>query len=285
MRNALSFLATGLASVTLIVTAPVMAATPTLDAVTAQLLEASLVGTQRSAEEKARDIYRHPKEALAFYGFTAKQTVIEVSPGAGWWTDVLAPVLRDNGKLIVAMNADVNGSGRSGLGATLTRFAAMPKVFDKVEIAHYAPSKGTKIAADSSADMVMVFRHIHGLIGNEIAPQALKLYYDALKPGGTLAIEQHRWPEAKAYPIDAATKKNQMIGYVKESDVIAQVTAVGFKLVGKSEINANPKDTKDHPDAVWSLPPTLEAGEKDKAKYLAIGESDRMTLKFVKPAM
>jgi predicted methyltransferase len=296
MRKTLSILAMALASVTLISTAPTLAARKkvkapaaapltVLDPATAQLLEASLTGSQRTAEEKARDVYRHPKEVLAFYGLKATQTVIEVSPGAGWWTDVLAPVLRDNGKLIVAMNTDVNSGGRRGLGATLTRFGAAPKVFDKVEIVHYAPSKGLKIGTDGSADMVMVFRHMHGIVGNDVAPQALKLYHDALKPGGTLAIEQHRWPEAKPYPVDDATKKNKMIGYMTESDVIARITAAGFKLVSKSEINANPKDTKDHPNAVWSLPPTLEGGDTDKAKYLAIGESDRMTLKFVKPAM
>ncbi len=266
--------------------APVAAApAPTLDAATAALLDASLSGDQRTAEEKARDVFRHPKEALAFYGLTSTQTVIEVSPGGGWWTDVLAPVLRDNGKLIVAMNADVNSGGRRGLGSTLTRFAEKPKAFDKVEIVHYAPSKGVKIGTDGIADMVLVFRHMHGLVGAGLAPQALKLYYDALKPGGVLAIEQHRWPEAKAMPMDAKTSKPAVIGYLKESDVVALATAAGFKLVGKSEINTNPKDTKDHKDNVWSLPPTLQGGDVDKDKYLAIGESDRMTMKFIKPAM
>jgi predicted methyltransferase len=296
MRSMISLLAVAAATASLLMLTPAEAAskkatsmtgvaTPTLSPATAALLDAALAGDQRSAEEKARDVYRHPKEALAFYGFEASQTVVEVSPGAGWWTDVLAPVLRDNGKLIIAINADVNGPSRAGLGATLSRFAAKPKAFDKVEIAHYAPSKGTKIVADGSADMVLVFRHIHGLVGANIAPQALKLYFDALKPGGTLAVEQHRWPESKPYSVDAKTGKNAVIGYLKESDVIALATTAGFKLAGKSEINANPKDTKDHPNNVWSLPPTLEGGDVDKAKYLAIGESDRMTLKFVKPMM
>jgi predicted methyltransferase len=296
MRGTISTLALVAASIGLMVGVPAMAAkkkmapaaaapAPALEAATAALLDTALAGEQRTAEEKARDVYRHPKEALAFYGLTSKQTVIEVSPGTGWWTDVLAPVLRDNGKLIVAMNADVNGPGRGGLGSTLTRYAALPKAFDKVEIAHYAPSKGVKIGADGAADMVLVFRHMHGLVGNNIAPQALKLYYDALKPGGVLAIEQHRWPEAKAMPIDAKTGKPETIGYLKESDVIALATAAGFKFVAKSEINANPKDTKDYKDNVWSLPPTLRGGDVDKEKFLAIGESDRMTMKFIKPVM
>jgi predicted methyltransferase len=296
MRPMISLLALAAATASLLPLAPAQAArkkaapaatfaAPTLAPATAALLDAALVGDQRSAEEKARDIYRHPKEALAFYGFDATQTVIEVSPGAGWWTDILAPVLRENGKLIIATNADVNGAGRSGLGATLSRLAAKPKAFDKVEIAHYAPSKGTKISADASADMVLVFRHLHGLVNNGLAPQTLKLYFDALKPGGILAIEQHRWPETKAYKVDDKTGKNAMTGYLKESDVIALATAAGFKLAGKSEINANAKDTKDYANGVWALPPTLDASEADKAKHLAIGESDRMTLKFVKPAM
>jgi predicted methyltransferase len=265
--------------------AKTLAPAPTLDPATAQLLDAALAGDQRTAEEKARDVYRHPKQALAFFGLSSKQTVIEVSPGAGWWTDVLAPVLRDNGKLFVAMNTNVNNNAwRSRLGSTLSRFAAKSAVFDKVQIVQYAPNEATKIGADASADMVLVFRHMHGLVAGGFAPQALKLYFDVLKPGGTLAVEQHRWPDSKAYPLDAKTGKAAEIGYLKEADVIALATAAGFKFVAKSDLNANPKDTKDYPDHVWSLPPTLQGGDTDKAKFLAIGESDRMTMKFIKPA-
>ncbi len=285
--------AAALASVALVVTPalaakkgakPAAAAAPVLDATTAALLDASLAGDHRTAEEKARDKYRNPKEALAFYGLKSTMTVIEVSPGGGWWTDVLAPVLREGGKLQVAMNTNLNSGARRGLGETLSRFAASPKVFDKVEIIPYAPSQGVPIGADGSADMVLVFRHMHGLVGANLAPQTLKLYFDALKPGGVLAIEQHRWPEDKPYPAGKATAGNPPIGYLKESDVIALATAAGFKLAGRSDVNANPKDTKDHPNDVWSLPPTLRGGDVDKEKFLAIGESDRMTLRFVKPA-
>lgn len=264
---------------------PAAAAAPTLDPQTAQLLDAALAGDHRTAEEKARDVYRHPKEALAFYGLKSNMTVIEVSPGAGWWTDVLAPVLRDGGKLQVALNTNLNSGARRGLGDTLTRYAAAPKVFDKVELITYAPSQGTKLGVDGSADMVLVFRHMHGLIGGNLAPQALKLYFDALKPGGVLAIEQHRWPDALPYPEKKDGWQGPNSGYIKEADVIALATAAGFKLAGKSEVNANPKDTRDHPGGVWSLPPVLRGGDVDKDKYLAIGESDRMTLKFVKPAV
>lgn len=296
MRSMISLIAIAVATTSLLSTPQAQAArkkaastatmaAPALTPATAALLDTALAGDQRSDVEKARDVYRHPKEALAFYGFDAGQTVIEISPGAGWWTDVLAPVLRDNGKLIVAMNADINGGGRGGLGTTLSRFAAKPKAFGKVEIVNYTAASPSKFAADSSADMVLVFRYMHHLINMDVAAQSLKLYFDALKPGGVLAIEQHRWPEARPTPVDAKTGKRSLIGYVKESDVIALATAAGFKLAGKSEINANPKDTQDHPNGVWSLPPTLEGGDVDKAKYLAIGESDRMTLKFIKPAM
>lgn len=264
--------------------APAPVSAPAFDPVTAQLLDAAMAGDHRAAADKARDVYRHPKEALAFYGLTSKMTVIEVAPGAGWWTELLAPLLRDNGKLRVALNTNLNGGGRKGLGDTLVRYAAAPKIYDKVELINYAPAQGIKLGADGSADMVLVFRHMHGLIGNNIAPLALKLYFDALKPGGVLAIEQHRWPDAQPYPERKPGWEGANSGYIKEADVIALATAAGFKLAGRSEVNANPKDTRDHPRGVWSLPPVLRDGAADKEKFLAIGESDRMTLKFVKPA-
>ena len=285
---ALALTAIGLATVPALAarkaaSAPV-AQTPVLDPVTSQLLDTALAGGHRTAEEKARDAYRHPKDSLAFYGIASTMTVIEVSPGAGWWTELLAPLLRDGGKLQVAMNTNLNGSGRRGLGETLARYAAAPNVYDKVELINYAPAQGTKLGVDGSADMVLVFRHMHGLIGSNLAPQALKLYFDALKPGGILAIEQHRWPDAQPYPERKPGWEGANSGYIKEADVIALATAAGFKLVGKSDVNANPKDTRDHPRGVWNLPPVLRDGDVDRDKYLAIGESDRMTLKFVKPA-
>jgi len=193
-------------------------------------------------------------------------------------------VLRERGKLQVAMGTNLNGPGRGGLGATLTRFAAAPDMFGKVEIVNYAPSQGAKIGTDGSADMVLVMRHMHGLIGNKIAPQAMKLYFDALKPGGILAIEQHRWPAGKPYPAKQEAWGYENNGYITEADVIALATAAGFRLAGRSEINANPKDTRDWPHGVWSLKPTLRGDEATKAARAAIGESDRMTLKFVKPS-
>lgn len=254
-----------------------------MEPATKALVDTALASSLRSDEEKARDVYRNPSETLAFFGLRSDMTVIEVSPGGGWWTDILAPVLRDKGKLQVAMGTNLNGPGRRGLGATLTRFAETPAAFDKVEIINYAPSQSAKLGADGSADLILVMRHLHGLIGNKIAPQAMKSYFDALKPGGILAIEQHRWPENLPYPAKEERWGYENNGYIKESDVIALATAAGFQLAGRSEINANPKDTRDHPFGVWSLKPNLRGGDTDRAKFEAIGESDRMTLKFVKP--
>lgn len=255
-----------------------------LDAITESALDAALVGAVRSEEERARDAYRNPKAALGFFGLRSNMTVIEVSPGGGWWTDFLAPTLRDNGKLILGVNTNVNGSGRGGLGTLLTRLAEKPDVFGKVELAHYAPSQGTKIGPDNSADMVLATRHLHGLIGNNLAPQAMKMYFDVLKPGGTLAIEQHRWPDDKPYPAKSEDWGYVNSGYIKEADIIALAKGAGFELAARSDLNANPKDSRDHKHGVWSLQPTLRGGDVDKDRMTAIGESDRMTLRFVKPA-
>jgi predicted methyltransferase len=260
----------------------VPAAAQTLDATTAQKLDAAISGAQRSPEERARDKDRRPRETLAFFGLKSNMTVIEVSPGGGWWTDIFAPVLRESGKLKIAFNTNPNVN-RQGMGSTLVRFAAAPDVFDKVEVIDYGPSRGTALGPANSVDMIFVSRHMHGLINNNMAPQAMKLYFDALKPGGVLAIEQQRWPEGGADPVKKPSWIYPNSGYVRESAVIALATAAGFKLAARSDINANARDTRDHPQDTWSLPPTLAGGAKDRAKFAAIGEADRMTLKFVKP--
>lgn len=254
------------------------------EATTAALLDSAIAGEIRSPEEKARDIYRKPKETLSFFGLRPDMTVIEVSPGGGWWTDILAPVLREKGKLKIGINTDINGPARRSIGATLTRLAEKPAVFDKVDVIHYAPAQGAKLGDDNSADMILVMRHLHGLIGSNLAPKAMEVYFNALKPGGILAVEQHRWPDALPYPAKQAQWGYENNGYIKEADIIKLAETAGFRLAGKSEINANPKDGRDHPYGVWSLKPNLRGGDADRAKYEAIGESDRMTLKFIKPA-
>ncbi len=262
---------------------PAMAAS--LDADTATKVDAALAGAQRSADAKARDTMRHPKQMFAFAGLRSDMTVVEVSPGGGYWSEIFAPVLRDKGTYIAA-TSDPNGRGRKGYAEMLLKWAAAPDVYDKARVSIYtaAAANPPAIAPAGSADLVWVARHIHGLKSQNIVAPAFKLYADALKPGGVLLIEQHRLPEARAIPQEST-------GYVKESEVIAFAEAAGLKLAGKSEINANPKDTADHPFGVWTLPPARwtmkdNAGTDpkfDRSKYDAIGESDRMTLKFVKP--
>lgn len=260
----------------------VPAAAQALDPATAPKLEAALGGAVRSAEERARDRDRRPAETLAFFGLSDTMTVIEVQPGGGWWTDILAPVLRDRGKLKVALNINPN-TNRQGLASTLERLGDTPTVFDKVEVIDYGPSRNTTLGPANSADLILVSRHMHGLINNNLAPQAMTLFFAALKPGGVLAIEQQRWPEGVADPVKKPSWTYPYSGYVRESKVIELATAAGFRLAARSELGANTRDTRNHPQDTWSLPPTFAGGDTDRARFAAIGEADRMTLKFVKP--
>ncbi|MCH8684249.1 class I SAM-dependent methyltransferase [Pedomonas mirosovicensis] len=239
-------------------------------------LDAAITGAHRSPENRGRDAHRHPKETLGFFGLQPNMTVVEIAPGAGWYTEVLAPVLKDQGKLIAA-HGDPNGGAyrRRALGGYLLKLAANPDIYGKVEVADFSPAKGILDVAPGSADMVLTFRNVHNWVGAGTAGTAFKLFFDALKPGGVLGVVDHRWPEDR--PSDPRS------GYLKESEVIRLAEQAGFKLVGRSEINANAKDTKDYPKGVWTLPPTFREGNTDRGRYAAIGESDRMTLKFVKP--
>lgn len=262
---------------------PALAAT--LDADTSARVDAALAGPQRSTEARGRDSARHPKQMFAFAGLRSDMTVVEVSPGGGYWSEIFAPVLRDKGTYIAA-TSDPNGRGRKGYAEMLLKWAGAADVYDKARVSIYTPAAANPpaIAPAGTADLVWVARHIHGLKSQNIVAPAFKLYADALKRGGVLIIEQHRLPEARPVPQEST-------GYVKESEVIAFAEAAGLKLAGKSEINANPKDTADHPFGVWTLPPakwTMKDNKGtdpnfDRTKYDAIGESDRMTLKFVKP--
>ena len=243
-------------------------------------LDAALAGEHRSAENKARDTYRHPKETLAFFGLKPDMTVVEIAPGGeAWYTEVLAPVLRDHGQLYLSA-ADINSARRGETAKLLTKLADNADVYKNAKVVNYDPRSGGIGVEPGTADMVLVFRHMHGVMHFGLADTAPKAYFDALKPGGILGVVQHRLPESVA--IEAPTPQN-VRGYVKESDVIALLEGAGFELVEKSEINANAKDTADHKGGVWALPPMLRHGDEDRDKYLAIGESDRMTLKFRKP--
>jgi predicted methyltransferase len=241
-------------------------------------LSAMLASPHRKPGNAERDADRHPKEMLELFGLKANQTVLEVGPGEGWYTEVLAPLLAKSGKLYVTQT-DPNGprDQRSTFYGLRTKsfLEKLPEAYGKVEPA-LVDAKLPKLALDGKLDMVLVFRGLHGMNNNQLLGTWLGELHRALKPQGILGIEQHR--AAVGQNPNEASKR----GYLPEAFVIEQVEAAGFKLVAKSELNANPKDTKDYPEGVWSLPPTLREGEKNRDKYLAIGESDRMTLKFVK---
>ncbi len=242
-------------------------------------LKATVAGSHRAPESVARDRDRHPIETLEFFGFKPTLTVLEYGPGGGWYTEILAPALAKRGKLI-ATNTDPNGplTDRSSYyGERFKLFLeTSPELYGKVEtvtIDNKAPGLPLQ---EGSVDMVLAFRTLHGMVNAGTLNAWLEAFHNVLKNNGVLAIEQHR-----ANP-DASVEESVKGGYLPEKWVIEQVEAAGFKLAGKSEINANPRDTKDYPTGVWALPPSLSQGEQDKEKYEAIGESDRMTLKFVK---
>jgi len=238
-------------------------------------LTAALKSPHRKPGAEARDQYRHPVETLEFLGFTPKMTVLEYGPGEGWYTELLAPVLAKHGKLIVT-TADPNGpkGDRGTLGAhRLALFLdKSPELFGKVERV-VVDSKNPSLPEDGTVDLALVFRSLHGMHRGHSVPAWLTAIHRALKPHGVLGIEQHR-AKPGTNPDETAER-----GYLPEAWVIDQVERAGFKLVAKSELNANPKD---YPEGVWTLPPTFRLKDKDRDRYAAIGESDRMTLKFVK---
>ncbi len=239
-------------------------------------LKAAVAGEHRSAANKARDSARHPYETLSFFGIKPTMTVVELAPSGGWYTEILAPYLRDKGKLIGAGEA-IAPEKRYGM-AFKKKLDSNPAVYDKVVPSVFEPPATYAIAAPNSVDMVLTFRNLHNWVGHgeEGLKTTFKEIHKVLKPGGVLGIVDHRLPASM--PQDAKASS----GYVHEAWVIKTVESAGFKLAGKSEVNANPKDTANHEKGVWTLPPVLANKDKDREKYIAIGESDRMTLKFVK---
>jgi predicted methyltransferase len=248
------------------------------DADIRQALQQAVANPQRSEKNRARDQYRHPAETLAFFGIRPTDTVVEIWPGGGWYTEILAPYLAASGRLIAAAPA---GKGADGLAK---RLDANPALFGKVERANFPTVLGGTGVAPGTADAVLTFRNVHnwgmGYLHPERTPYndaAFAELFAMLRPGGVLGIEDHRLPE------DASTEREKSSGYIKVSTVRAMAEKAGFQFVAASEVNANPKDTTDWPEGVWTLPPTLALDDTDRDKYMAIGESDRMTLKFVKP--
>jgi predicted methyltransferase len=232
----------------------------------------------RSADNRARDASRHPAETLAFFGVRPDHHVVELWPGGGWYTEVLAPVLRERGKLIAAFADPAKGAYYTrSRTAFEDKLKAQPALYDRVEVITFHPPESVTLGDAGTADMVLTFRNLHNWMQNGKLDPVVLAAYRALKPGGIFGVVEHR---ARPDADEATVAKS---GYVREDQAIRIAESVGFKLVAKSEINANPKDTKDHPQGVWTLPPAYRLGDVDKAKYAAIGESDRMTLKFIKP--
>ena len=242
-------------------------------------LKAAIDAPQRAEKNVVRDKYRHPAEALSFFGVKPDSTVVEILPGAGgYWTEILAPYLKDKGHYIAANGeaASTSEEVQKDNAGFQAKFVAAPELYGKIEVSEFAAGKHA-IAAPGSADFVLTFRNLHNWMARGEAPAALKAFYDALKPGGVLGIEDHRGnPDL---PQDPLAKS----GYVRQDVAIQLIEAAGFKFVAASEANANPKDTKDYSVGVWALPPTYRLKDVDRAKYADIGESDRFTLKFVKP--
>ncbi len=249
-------------------------------------LQAAIASSSRTPAFVARDEFRHPYETLSLFGIRPDMTVVEVWPGAGWYTEILAPYLREHGQLYAAHFNHATSSDYflKSRKAYLAKLAAQPALYDKVAVSVFDPPDALALAPSGSADMVLTFRNVHNwAMGDDNdgirLHRALRAMYSALKPGGVLGIVDHRLPAARP---ETEQRKS---GYLHQDFVIDAAQRVGFELVGQSEINANPRDTADHPNGVWSLPPSLRGSDDDAARavYRAIGESDRMTLKFIKP--
>jgi predicted methyltransferase len=249
------------------------------DAKTSAAIAAASVGSHRSAKAIARNVYRHPVETLSFFGLRSDMTVVEALPGGLWYTEILAPVLRDNGQYIAASydmslpdQPDYRIKGHQYL---VDRIANEGDVFGAAQLVKLSAPTSIDLGEPDSADMVLTFRSNHGWIRDNAIDSVYESFFEVLKPGGVLGVVQHRASEH--------TDTSTFSGYVAQDRVIELASAAGFVLEATSEVNANPKDTANYEGGVWTLPPSLRLGETDADKYLAIGESDRMTLRFRKP--
>lgn len=241
-------------------------------------LKEVIAGDHRSADNTARDAYRHPYETLTFFGIKPDMTVVEIYPGRGWYTEILAPYLKDSGTFYAAQRpSDPSyAPGQRAVEAFDQKMKDAPELYGDVK--RTTLTNGGDMELSEPADLVLTFRNTHSLMRRGAEDATFTAMFNALKPGGVLGVVQHRGdPDVEQDPKGGK-------GYVTEDYVIAIAEKAGFELAEKSEINANPKDTKDYDKGVWTLPPSLTLGDEDREKYMAIGESDRMTLKFVKPA-
>jgi len=237
-------------------------------------LDAAVSASTRTPANVARDRYRHPKETLAFFGVDPRDTVVEIWPGGGWYTEILAPLIGTSGAYYAAAMPNQ-------LRALREKIAADPATYANVRIASFPADTTNPTVPNGSADVVLTFRNVHNWMGSEnrapIAEVAFREMYAMLRPGGTLGVVEHRLPDS------GTAERETRSGYMRVATVRRLAEAAGFRFVAASEINANPRDTADHPNGVWSLPPTYRGGDADRARFAAIGESDRMTLRFIKP--
>jgi predicted methyltransferase len=253
-----------------LLTTALLAALPLTAAVAKDAALAKAVASEhRTPAFVERDKYRHPQEVLEFAGIKPTLTVVEISPGGGYWTEILGPYLKDKGTYYTALSARAMENWNKKLADNKAHWG-------DVKVTEFTKDK-YDIAPAGSADLIITSRNVHNWMGAGFADEAFAAFYKALKPGGILSVEEHRASNAQPQDPKAAN------GYVREDYTIALAEKAGFKLVGKSEALANPKDTKDWPKGVWTLPPTLTLGETDRAKYEAIGEADNYLLKFQKP--
>ncbi len=271
-------------SVLLALLLPASGFAQTLEPATSGALDAALAAPERSDRNKARDVYRHPKQTLAFFGFRRDMTVVEIWPGGGWWTELLAPVLKGKGKLYAAQygpNATFDYQKKEDAGLR-QRAKQLPALFGEVKFTALLGPSDFAVAPPASADLVLTFRNVHNWVDPNYRQDPARIFaafFTALKPGGILGVEDHRWPDATT---EDPVARN---GYISEDRVKAFARAAGFEFVASSDVNRNLKDLHDHPDGVWMLPPDLSVkNPADRDRYRAIGESDRMTLKFRKPA-
>ena len=241
-------------------------------------LKSSVNSEHRSKENKARDSFRNPVETLSFFGLKPDMNVVEISPGSGWYTEIIGDYLTD-GRLYLAIppeNSDREYRVKQHK-AIKQKVSKNPKIYKNVTFSAFEPPNLiSPLAPENTVDMVLTFRNVHGWMGSGKAQEVFNEFYRVLKPGGVLGLVTHRASDKTPQDMKAKT------GYVREDHVVMLAEKAGFKLIGKSEVNANPKDTKDYKDGVWTLPPSLKQKDKNKQKYLNIGESDRMTLKFKK---
>jgi predicted methyltransferase len=236
-------------------------------------IEAAVSSSYRTPKNLERDKYRHPSQTLDFFGLKEDMTVVEIWPSAGWYAEILAPYLVTHGHYVAAEPKSATGGAEGSIKKFDAWLSAHPEIASKITTTDFVPPSKMELGAPGSADMVLTFRNVHNWDDDKQA--AFNAFFKVLKPGGVLGVVDHRAKDKGKLDPDS--------GYLKEKHVISLAEKAGFKLAAKSEINANPKDTKDYEKGVWALAPANRHDDKDNAKFAAIGESDRMTLKFIKP--